>query len=264
MFKQNKFLLLSFFAHLIIIYIVAQSVTFPPVPDSAPQEPDLIQATLIFDLPVAPVATPIEETPVRPAQPSESTSPPIGSETSADDPVEVITEPSTQEPPESLPPELAIETDQEDLDKTSEVIDSVSNEQPARPAVTQERGVSATSMARRHLSQFQQQQRNRVAEQAARNYQQYKNSPIINDEVKNPFMTEDEKVRDSLKIRADCSSTGKQTAAVLLGFLGGQIDCSKPPPISGFIQDRLNKQAHLPGQPIEDEPSRPKSLVIKD
>ena len=103
-----------------------------------------------------------------------------------------------------------------------------------------------TSMVKRHLNSFQQQQQHSMAEQASRAYQQRKNSPIINAKIKHPFMSKDEKFRDSLKVRADCSSTGKKTAAVLLGLLGGSVDCSKPPPINGFINKRLNKESIFP------------------
>jgi hypothetical protein len=76
-------------------------------------------------------------------------------------------------------------------------------------------------------------------------------------------MTEDDRFKDNLKIRADCSSTSKQTAAVLLGFLGGQIDCSTPPPISGFIQNRLNKKSRLPRKNQQEGQKIPQSVVIK-
>lgn len=120
-----------------------------------------------------------------------------------------------------------------------------------------------TNMARRHLSHFQQQQRNKVAEQASRDYQQQRNSPTIDDEVKDRFLSEDEKFRNTNAIKADCSSAGKKTTAVLLSLFGGQVDCSKPPPINSFIQDRINKTSQLPSIQY-DHKTPPKSVVIEN
>jgi hypothetical protein len=151
----------------------------------------------------------------------------------------------------------------DDSDESDENDEITIIEQTIAPTSTSEIRAPATSMARRHLNSFQQQQRNRAAEQASRDYQQHKNSPVIDDEIKNPFMTENDKFRDSLKVRADCSSTSKKTTAVLLGFLGGQVECSKPPPISGFIQSRINKGSLSPGQYRQEDQKRPQSVVIK-
>lgn len=272
MFKRNKFLFLSVFAHLIVIYVVAQSVIFPSVLDSPQKKPEVIQAILIFDFPSKTPEIPvdiIEEEKPQLVEPEEEELPVV--ETPADSEIETTLNSEVQYPPvspqlQTPQPELAEEVPEEipeepvQDDDINEII--ITGRNIAATPSAEIRTLSS-SMARRHLNSFNQQQQNRLAEQASRNYQQHKNSPIIDAEVKDPFMTEDEKLRDSLKVRADCSSTSKQTTAVLLGFMGAQIDCSKPPPISGFIQNRINKQSHLPGQYRQEDQKRPQSVVIK-
>ena len=266
MFKKNSFLFISVLLHLIVMYVVAQSVMFPSVPDSPPKKLDIIQATLIFDMPLLIPEIPVEDIKQETLQPIELDEEPTVTETPPDTQIEPISEPEVQTTLSTPQPQAVPTKDEEKVqepennDDTNEII---LTEQTIDPTPSPEIRAPATNMARRDLSSFQQQQQNRVAEQASRNYQQRKNSPVINNKVKNPFMTEDDKLRDSLKVRADCSSTSKKTAAVLLGFLGGTIDCSKPPPISGFIKDRINKGSHLPGQYQQEDQQIPKSVVIK-
>jgi hypothetical protein len=267
-FKKNQFLVISVLFHLIVIYVVAQSVMFPSVPDSPVKKPDIIQATLIFELPPllqkVPVAVIADEEP-QAIEPEEDLA---VVEAPEDSQIEPIAEPVVQAPPLSPQRQEPEPEQEEELPEESEqnndVNENITNDKNTAATATSEIRAPATNMARRHLNSFQQQQQAKVAAQASRNYQQRKNSPVIDNEVKNPFMTEDEKLRDSLKVRADCSSTSKQTTAVLLGFLGAQIDCSKPPAISGFIQDRINKKSQFPGQHQQKDPKRPQSVVIKE
>lgn len=261
MFKRNKFLLLSGFAHLIVLYIVAQSVMFPSASDLPAKKPDVIQARLVFDFPPPTPEIPVEIMEQEKSQPVESEEDLVVVETPAETKVEPVAEPEPEPEPEVQPKrEEAIPEEPEQNEKANEV---PPREQANLASPSPDISAPATSMARRHLNSFQQQQQNKVAEQASRYYQQHKNSPVIDDEVKNPFMTEDEKMRDSLKVRADCSSASKKTTAVILGFLGGQIDCSTPPSIDHFIQDRINKQSNLPRHPNQDDQKRPQSIVIK-
>ena len=266
MFKKNYALLLSVLIHLIVMYVVTQSVMFPSKSDSPQKEPNLIQATLLFDFPLPTAKTPVavtkEETP-EPVEPEEAF---VVEEKPVDSEIEPISEPEAQPTPISLPPQALIpklEEAQAAPEQNTQENEITIIEQNITPTTNSDMRTPATNMARRHLSSFQQQQQNRVAEQASRYYQQHKNSPIIDNEVNHPFMTEDEKFRGSLKVRADCSSTSTKTTAVILGFLGGQIDCSKPPPISGFIQDRINKGSLLPEQYRQEDQKIPQSIVIK-
>lgn len=259
MFKRNKFLFLSVFAHLIVLYVFAQSVLFPSVVDSPPKKPNIIQATLIFDLPPPPKDTVavIEEEKPLPIEPEEVI--PVA-ETPEDSQIKPVAEPEVEVP--TIPPPQSKQQAEmpEESEQNNEV---VARDKNTPPIGNSDISSDATGMARRHLNRFQQQQQRKVAEQASRYYQKHKNSPVIADEVKDPFMTEEEKMRDNLKVRADCSSASKQTTAVLLGFLGAQIDCTKPPPINRFIQDRINKKSHLPDQHQQPDKKRPESVVIK-
>lgn len=251
--------------HLIVIYVVSRSVMFPSSSDLPLKKQELIQATLVFDFPPQTLEIPVEEMTEDIPPPVEPEEKSAVAETPPDKQIEPILEPVVQAIPpqaQALPPKRE-EKVQEEAAQKNEVNEITLNEQRVTPIPSPEVRAPATSMARRHLSSFQRQQRNRVAEQASRYYQQHKNSPVIDNKVKNPFMTEDEKLRDSLKVRADCSSASKQTAAVLLGFLGGQIDCSTPPPISGFIQNRINKKSNLPGKNQQEEQEIPQSVVFK-
>lgn len=262
MFKRYNFLFLSVFLHLIVLYVVAQSVMFPSESDSPKKKPDVIQATLIFELPLPVVETPVEVIEQEKPQAVEPEEPIPVEETPEDSQIEPIAEPKVQAIPIPAQPEEPLPKTEEDKPEepmqNNEILIMDKNNTAKSSS---EMRSPVTSMAKRHLSNFQQQQRNKVAEQASRYYQQHKNSPVLDNEVENPFMSEDEKLRDTLKVRADCSSAGKKTTAVLLGFFGGQIDCSKPPPINSFIQDRINKKSQLPKQ--QKNKKRPQSVVIK-
>ena len=273
MFKRNKFLgriepsyitlSISVIAHLIVIYVVAQSVMVPSLPDSPAKKPDVIQATLIFDLPPLPKKVPVAVIADEKPQPVEPEEDLAVAETSENSQIEPIAAPEVQAPPISPPQPKQEEEMLEESEQNNDVNEIMTTDKNTAATTRSEISAPATSMARRHLNSFQKQQRNKVAEQASRYYQQHKNSPVIDNEVKNPFMTEDEQLRDSLRVRADCSGATRKTAALLLGFLGGQIDCSKPPPINGFIQDRINKTSLLPEQNLQEDQNRPQSIVIK-
>ncbi|MEP2651266.1 MAG: hypothetical protein ABJH06_04655, partial [Paraglaciecola sp.] len=175
-------------------------------------------------------------------------------------------------PPAAPEPETVIETPQAEVEPATKPEKSETTNVPtAETAPVKNDSTKATiskpvtSMARRHLGSFQQQQHQRMAEQASRNYQESKNSPFINTEEKDPFMTEDEKLQESLKVRADCGGTTKKTTAVLLGFLGGNIECSKPPPINNYIQKRLNKTQDFRQSGTQNSQSAlTKSIVVQD
>jgi hypothetical protein len=262
-FKKNKFLLISVILHLIIIYVVARSVIFPVTTDSRLKRQEVIQATLVFDVPSLIPEISVEEVKEDIPKPIELVEKVTVAETSPENKIKPISEPVVQVVPAQTSPPKREEKVQREAASNDEVSEITATEQSVTPVLSSEVIAPATSMAKRHLNNFQQQQRNRVAEQASRYYQQHKNSPIINNQAKNSFMTEDDRFKDNLKIRADCSSTSKQTAAVLLGFLGGQIDCSTPPPISGFIQNRLNKKSRLPRKNQQEGQKIPQSVVIK-
>ena len=262
-FKKNSFLLISVLLHLIVIYVVAQSVITPSGEDLPVKKPDVIQATLIFDSPLPPPEMPVELIKEEVPQPEE----PEVAEIPQDSPIEPIVEPEVQTIPTVVPPETQPAKHEEEVEdepqQSQEINEITPIDKNLTPISSSDMHIPVTSMARRHLSGFQQRQRNSIAQQASRTYQQRKNSPIIDAEIKNPFMSDDEKLRDSLKVRADCSSTSKKTTAILLGFLGGGIECSAPPDIDSFISDRLTKKSLLPGQYRQQDQKIPQSIVVK-
>jgi hypothetical protein len=256
------------------MYVVAQSVMFPSATDSPQKKPNIIQATLVFDLPTPtpeiPVETIKEETPL-PVEPEKDI--PIA-ETPTKSQSEPISESETptiaalpqvelkKKVHKKIPKELQ-EKIQEKPEQSDDVNKITPTDKNITPTASLDMLTPTTNMVRRHLNSFQKQQQNRLAEQASQYYQQRKNSPVINAEVKEPFMSEDEKFRDNLKIRVNCSSNTKKTTAILLGLLGGNIGCSKPPAFEGFIQNRINKVSHLPGKHQQKEQKIPQSVVIK-
>jgi hypothetical protein len=243
------------------MYVVARSVMFPTAPDLPLKRQEVIQATLIFDMPPIMPEIPAEVVKEDIPPPVELGEKPGVAETPADNQIDPISEPEAQViPPQALPPKREEKVQEKEEAAVNDIMPS---KQSVIPIPSSEVSAPATSMARRHLNSFQQQQRNRVAKQASRYYQQHKNSPVIDDEVKNPFMTEDEKLRGSLKLRANCSGTSRKTAAALLILLGGQINCLRPPPVNSFIQDRINKASLLPKQNLQQDQKRPQSVVIK-
>lgn len=281
MFKKNRFLFISILVHLVVIYVVAQSVMFPPAPESLSDKPVIIQAKLLFDLaPVIPETiieeAVIEETEkveevVEEQQIIEPQKQPETVEAPVQEKINETPEPELRQtlPPiqPETPPPVIEDIEQNEPEKNDETpddtVESIIIDKNKTPAPSSEVSAPATSMARRDLKSFQQQQQDRLAERAARRFQQYKNSPEIDNEVKNPFMTEDEKFREETKLRADCSSTTNKVAAVAAGLFGGNVDCTETPEIEGFIQKRLNKTSHLPEQ-SEEKQRRPKSLVIQE
>ncbi len=270
--KKNRFLIFSLLAHVILIFIIARSAMFSSPPPVNITEVQPIQARIIFD--IAPDAI-VEEPPIDEPLPVSAEKPSVNADSqlkvnSRD--VEKIVE--AEVPPPSAPkPEPVIETPQAEVEPaTKPEKNETTNVPAAETAPVKNDSTKATiskpvtSMARRHLGNFQQQQHQRMAEQASRNYQESKNSPFINTEEKDPFMTEDEKLQESLKVRADCGGATKGTAALILGFMGGNIECSKPPPIDGYIQKRLNKTQDLPRHSDiqKSQTDLTKSIVVQD
>lgn len=84
-----------------------------------------------------------------------------------------------------------------------------------------------------------------AAEEAAR-YRREQTSPSLLDKPELSQLTEDEKLEKENEILADCSSYTNKGIAILAGLTGGNIKCTTTNGAESFIQDRLNKSAHLP------------------
>jgi hypothetical protein len=247
-FKKNQFLITSLLAHVIVIFIVSRSILSPTIKTLPKIQTVPIQATLVFEV------FKQQKTPQTPAAPAR----PIA-------PQQVHQKPLAAKEPVSVPSDIVIPSD-----ISAQNVDNVSVEENTNLIKETEKLPSVeikgayTTLAKKHLYGFQQQQQNKLAAQGAKDYQINKNSPMIDYQVKDPFLSKDEKFRDKLKVRVDCSSISKKTAVMILGFLGGQLDCSKPPPFNSFIKSRLNKESHLPAIYAKKAPKRPQSVVIKE
>ena len=260
------------------MYVVAQSVMFPSVPDLSLKKPSVIQATLIFDLPAPSPEIFIEvikEEATLPAEPEEKI---ITAEIPDKDQVAAITEPEVPKIspiPQGLSHKYQEEVKgkpqkelQKKLQKQPEQDENVNNITPTDRSITPtarlEMFSPTTSMAKRHLKGFQQKQQNELATMAAKNYQVNKNSPVLNSKVKNPFFSKNEEFIDKLKVRVNCSSTFKKSTAIVLGILGGQVNCSKPPDFDSFIQSRINKDPQSSQRYTDKASKRPQTVVIKE
>lgn len=258
MFKKNQFLVISVLVHLVVVYVLAQSIMFPSGSELVPEKPPVVQATLWFDTPPK-----LKEPEPKVNEPEQT--PPLEPEVLEEQPeqsMELPSEPQVEPlPPEPLPAK-PVKTEEMKPEPEPQAPATTRQPEPSKPSTQSGVTSPVTNMARRHLNSFHQQQQARLAEQASRDFRQQQNSPIIDAEVQDKFLTEDEKFRDTLKVKADCSSTSKKTAAVVLGFLGGNVECSDPPPIKGFIQKHINKTALQPESRADQRPKRPQSLVI--
>jgi hypothetical protein len=101
-------------------------------------------------------------------------------------------------------------------------------------------------LARQQLSGLNQTKLQELALQAASDYQKQKNAPKLDLKRVNPFVTEEQKLRDSVQVKVNCDGNTNKVAAVISGLFGGTLKCSKPPGIKSFIKNRLNKAYLLP------------------
>jgi hypothetical protein len=252
------------------MYVIAQSVMFPSVSDLPLKKLNIIQATLIFDLPAPQPEAPIEVSKEKITLPVEPEEKITAAKIPDKDQVAITSEPEvlTISPlPQALPPKRRKEVKEEQQEK-SEQDENANNitlsDKNTIPTANLEMVTPTTNMAKRHLKSFNQKQQNKLAAMAAENYQINKNSPVLNSRVKNPFFSEDEEFGDKLKVRANCNGAFKKSTAVVLGFLGGQVNCSKPPDFDGFIQSRLNKDSQSPERYADKISKRPQPVVIKE
>ena len=101
--------------------------------------------------------------------------------------------------------------------------------------------VSSRDIARQHLTNIQQQLQSDLVQQSTREYRRQLTSPTIKKPTEQPFMTEEEKLIESVKVNVDCSSTVNKSLAFMSGMTGGTINCSKGPSLAPYIQKRINK-----------------------
>ncbi|WP_158972286.1 hypothetical protein [Paraglaciecola sp. L3A3] len=211
----------------------------------------LIQAKLVFELPKpAEIATPDTEPQIEPEP---------------NPPIPVKTESNQQQPktiPSAVQPVKQIKSIVEK--KPQAVKDIPLTNLATKQAANTQINSQFTGTAGKHLQAFNVQQDEQMAEQARRDYQQQKNSPTLHSSKPNQFVSEEQKLIDKIKIRANCDGLARKTTAVLLGFMGGKIDCTSKPDINGFINKRINKETHLDSKYQQPLSKHPQSLVIQD
>jgi hypothetical protein len=100
---------------------------------------------------------------------------------------------------------------------------------------------NAPDVAQQQLSGLNQSKLHAMAQQAAREYQQQKNAPILELKPADPFVTEDEKLRKSVQVNVNCDGYTNTAASMLSGLFGGTLKCTKGPKVDAFIRNRLNK-----------------------
>lgn len=255
-FKKNQLIIITIIVsvsfHLVILYLMQQGASSKPLKDlnKTPKVKPL-QAQLIFELPTQPI-TPPEPVPLPEPTIESKPKPELieqPSTTSASKKV-AITKP---QPPAIIKPQVEV---QKPLDVAEPVIQKVATQ----PKINSQ----FTGTAGKHIQQYNAEQDAQMVSEASRYFQQQKNSPLIHAPKRNQFVTEEEKLMNQTKIRANCNGTAKATVAILLGFMGGNVSCTRPPSINGFINKRINKESSLPAKYNRPLDKLPKSVVIKE
>lgn len=252
-FKKNRLIIVTIIVsvsfHLVVLYLMQQSSSSKPLKEvnKTPKVKPL-QAKLIFELPPQPMTSPIPE----PKQEPKPIDPPAVKVKQATTPVATkIT--TVEAPPIIIKPKIKVQNKPK---MTESVIQKIKT--PAKI------NSQFTGTAGKHIQQYNLEQDAKMAVEASQYYQQQKNSPLMHAPKRNKFMTEDEKLVDNMKIRANCDGTTRKVAATLIGFMGGMVDCTSKPNINGFINKRINKQNLLPAKHKRPLDKLPKSVVIQD
>ncbi|MDU0352901.1 hypothetical protein RS130_02265 [Paraglaciecola aquimarina] len=121
-----------------------------------------------------------------------------------------------------------------------------------------------TGTAGKHVQALNQQKDAQMAREAREYYQQQKNSPTLDTTNRNRFASEDEKLLDKTKVRANCDGITRKTASVLLGIMGARIDCTSKPDINTYINKHVNKEELLDAKYKQSQHKHPRSIVIQD
>ena len=220
--------LLSVALHVLILAIVDKSVKITK-PEPPPTQP--INAKLIF-VPTPAEPEPVEETVTEP------------------EPVEPVKTEVVEQP---VVEEVAAEPENSATEQPVQNVDNPPEQNASDAATSDLPRLSVQDMARQHLGAFQYQQQQRLAEQQAGDFRQQQISPTLPKRTIDPFITEEEKLIESTRVNVDCSSGVNKTIALLSGIAGGVFRCTKPPSLSPYIENRLNKgvkkDSKAPGEP---------------
>lgn len=167
------------------------------------------------------------------------------------DVIEPILEPDTpkdveQKVVEELP-EVAQESDVPEQPATDEpLVEEIVELPPLSDGVGRRSDlppISSKDLLRKHMSSINNQQTQRLSENAASEYRRKRISPDFPAAKTDPLQTEEEKLMEEVVVEVDCSGTLNKSVKALAGLLGGMMKCSKPPPFQSFINKRLNKES---------------------
>jgi hypothetical protein len=260
-FKKNQLIIITIIVsvsfHLVILYLMQQGGSSKALKDSY-KTPNVkpLQAQLIFELPTQPIAPPIPEPQSEPEHKPEPIEQPAKIEKEVEPPTASISKETAiikAQPPTIIKPQVEL---QKALDAAEPVIQKI--------ATSAKINSQFTGTAGKHVQQYNAEQDAQMVSEASRYFQQQKNSPLIHAPKRNKFVTEEEKLMNQTKIRANCNGAARATAAMLFSFMGGRVDCTSPPPINSFINKRINKEHSLPAKYNRPLDKLPKSVVIKD
>lgn len=258
-FKKNRLIIVTIIVsvsfHLVVLYLMQQGSSSKPLKESnkTPKVKPL-QAKLFFELPPQPVAPPIPEIQSESAPKQESVL--IEHPAEIEKKVKQLTTPvvnkaTTIEAPQK--PQVKVKN-------THEVAKPVIQKVDTSTKINSQ----FIGTAGKHVQQFNQQQDAKKIAESSRYYQQQKNSPIIHAPNPNRFVTEQEKMLNKTKIRANCDGASRKIASTLLSFMGGNVSCTRPSSINGFINKRINRENSLPAKYKKPLDVLPKSVVIQD
>lgn len=235
--KGNKkqlwgFIGLSIGAHVLVLGVMSHGLIFPSAPNTPEESATSIQAKLIFIPP--PVETEVvAEEATETAVEAEQSEPLIEEPAIADIPPPQESDPILEQAPPSEPVEVAEAPIVETPQTSQQVLTGTSTEKDYR--------LSSRELAQQHLGNYQQKLTDELAVQSAREFRTQQTSPNLNLPAPLPFKSEEEKFRENVTVKVDCSSTVNKSMATLSKFVGGVLDCSKGPSLAPFIQNRVNK-----------------------
>tara|TARA_R110000772_G_scaffold99217_27_gene199131 strand:+ start:497 stop:1360 length:864 start_codon:yes stop_codon:yes gene_type:complete len=254
----------SLLLHLMMLILVARSpneITKFETTEGTPAKIKPITARLIYT-PVSTIVTPSPEpTTTEKPEPSITVEPaPTAEPVIESDPVPVIPsqpEPIAPEPaleaPSKQAPEPTIETlpavPQPEIKSDANFIQQDPLASPAdteRPKMADDQAHTVADKVKNQLHSSSQRSIAELAAEEAARYRREQTSPSLLDKPELSKLTEDEKLQKENEVLADCSSYTNKGIAILAGLTGGNIKCTTTNGAESFIQDRLNKTAHLP------------------
>jgi hypothetical protein len=225
--RSNYWLLgASLLLHIFVLLLIAGPFKNPP--QKIVHKPRAIKATLVYPQFVTP---PLPSSKQQPASPAKDSVAPevVGKSASTvtaqvSSPIPVV---------KTIPP----------------VKEKIVNSATTKPGVISDnQGPSVKEQVQQQLKGFNQQAIADVAAEEATRYRRQLSSPSLLGKPATSQLSEEEKFSQARQVRANCSNKLNQGVAILSMITGGNVTCSKQPDIDAFIQDRIDKKAHIPAQ----------------